>query len=204
MSTEGYGLELNILIIGVGGQGTLLSSRFLGDVALRLGRDVKVSEVHGMSQRGGSVETCVRIGENIASPIIDRGMADVVLSFESVEALRALDYLKPGGTVIMNTQEILPMPVISGTAVYPENVPERLKGGNYNVISLDALGIAESCGSPKCVNVVLLGVLSGTIPGIPEEVWLESLKNVVPAKLLDVNLRAFEAGRKQGGNETKV
>ena len=114
-------IELNILIIGVGGQGTLLASRFLGDVALGLGRDVKVSEVHGMSQRGGSVETCVRIGDNVASPIIDRGMADVVLSFESVEALRALNYLKPGGTVIMNTQEILPMPVISGAATYPEN-----------------------------------------------------------------------------------
>ncbi|MBR6934873.1 MAG: indolepyruvate oxidoreductase subunit beta [Clostridia bacterium] len=188
--------ELNILIIGVGGQGTLLASRFLGDVALRLGRDVKVSEVHGMSQRGGSVETCVRIGENVASPIIDRGMADVVLSFESVEALRALEYLKPGGTVIMNTQEILPMPVISGAAVYPDNVPERLSGGNFRVIALDALSIAEKCGSAKCVNVVLLGILSAVIPGIAPDVWRQSLESVVPAKLLETNRRAFEEGIK--------
>ncbi len=187
--------DLNILIIGVGGQGTLLASRFLGDVALRLGKDVKVSEVHGMSQRGGSVETCGRIGKNIASPIIDRGMADVILSFESVEALRALDYLKPGGLVIMNTQEILPMPVVSGTATYPENVPERLKGGNFRATALDALSAAEKCGSVKCVNVVLLGVLSAAIPEIPAEVWNEALLSVVPPKLLDVNKKAFELGR---------
>ena len=187
--------SLNILIIGVGGQGTLLASRLLGDVALRMGKDVKVSEVHGMSQRGGSVETCVRIGGNIASPIIDRGMADVVLAFESAEALRALDYLKPGGTVIMNTQEILPMPVISGLAKYPENVSGRLAGGNFRTVALDALSVAESCGSAKCVNVVLIGVLSAIIPDIPEELWRASLENVVPARLLDVNRRAFDAGR---------
>ena len=173
--------DLNILIIGVGGQGTLLASRFLGDVALRLGKDVKVSEVHGMSQRGGSVETCVRIGRNIASPIIDRGMADVILSFESVEALRALGYLKPGGLIITNTQEILPMPVISGAETYPERVAERLAGGNFNIIPLDALSVAERCGSAKCVNVVLLGVLSAAIPEIPAEVWRASLESVVPA-----------------------
>lgn len=188
--------DLNILIIGVGGQGTLLASRFLGDVALRLGRDVKVSEVHGMSQRGGSVETCVRIGKNVASPIIDRGMADVILAFESVEALRALEYLKPGGLVITNTQEILPMPVVSGTAVYPENVPERLSGGNYSVIALDALGEAEKCGSVKCVNVVLLGVLAASISGVPDPVWNASLESVVPAKLLEINKKAFEAGQR--------
>ena len=168
--------NLNILIIGVGGQGTLLASRFLGDVALRMGKDVKVSEVHGMSQRGGSVETCVRIGSSIASPIIDRGMADVIL-------------------VITNTQEILPMPVISGAEKYPEHVPERLAGGNFNVISLDALAAAERCGSAKCVNVVLLGVLSAAIPEIPAEVWRASLESVVPAKLLEINRKAFEAGR---------
>ena len=189
--------ELNILIIGVGGQGTLLASRFLGDVALRLGKDVKVSEVHGMSQRGGSVETCVRIGNNIASPIIDRGMADEILSFESVEALRAISYLKPGGLVIMNTQEIYPMPVITGAAVYPENVPERLLGGNYRVISLDALSLAVASGSAKCVNVVLLGVLSAVIPGVAPEVWEQSLESVVPAKLLETNRKAFESGKRQ-------
>ena len=196
--------NLNILIIGVGGQGTLLASRFLGDVALRMGKDVKVSEVHGMSQRGGSVETCVRIGSSIASPIIDRGMADVILSFESVEALRALGYLKPGGLVITNTQEILPMPVISGAEKYPERVPERLAGGNFNVISLDALAAAERCGSAKCVNVVLLGVLSAAIPEIPAEVWRASLESVVPAKLLEINKKAFEAGRQMANGKVQM
>jgi len=186
--------ELNILIVGVGGQGTLLASRFLGDVALRLGKDVKVSEVHGMSQRGGSVETCVRIGSNIASPIIDIGMADVVLAFEAVEALRNLEYLKPEGTVIVNTQEILPMPVVTGAATYPENVPERLKGGAYKVISLDALTLAEQAGNVKCVNTVLLGVLSAWAGGDPE-VWEQSLKAVIPEKLMAVNEKAFALGK---------
>ena len=185
---------LNILIVGVGGQGTLLASRFLGDVALRLGKDVKVSEVHGMSQRGGSVETCVRIGSSIASPIIDKGMADVVLAFEAVEALRNLEYLKPEGTVIVNTQEILPMPVVTGAAIYPKNVPERLKGGAYKVISLDALALAEQAGNVKCVNTVLLGVLSAWAGGDPE-IWEQSLKTVVPEKLLAVNEKAFALGK---------
>ena len=162
---------------------------------MRLGRDVKVSEVHGMSQRGGSVETCVRIGENIASPIIDRGMADVVLAFESAEALRALGYLKPGGSVIMNTQEILPMTVVTGAAVYPESIPERLSGDNFSVTAVDALRAAEECGNAKCVNVVLLGVLSAHFPGISEEFWKKSLENTVPAKFLELNVRAFDAGR---------
>ena len=178
----------------VGGQGTLLASKLLGNVLIAQGYDVKLSEVHGMSQRGGSVETCVRIGEAIASPIIDKGMADVVLAFEAVEALRNLEYLKPDGTVIVNTQEILPMPVVTGAAVYPENVPERLKGGAYKVISLDALSLAEQAGNVKCVNTVLLGVLAAWAGGDPE-IWEQSLETVVPEKLMAVNEKAFALGR---------
>jgi indolepyruvate ferredoxin oxidoreductase beta subunit len=186
---------MNILIVGVGGQGTLLASKFLGFAALRQGKDVKVSEVHGMSQRGGSVVTCVKIGEAVNSPIIEEGEADVILAFELLEAARWLPYLKKGGTIIANTQKINPMPVISGKAKYPEDLTEYLNTSDANIILLDALKIAEECGSSKAVNVVLLGVLSSTENAIEEEIWLDSLKAVVPPKFLDINIKAFNIGR---------
>lgn len=190
--------NLNILIVGVGGQGTLLASKFLGAAASLMGKDVKVSEVHGMSQRGGSVVTCVKIGDQVASPIIDLGESDIILSFEALEALRWLPYMKPSGTVIANTQEINPMPVISGKAVYPSDVIGRMKAAGIRMLSLDALSIAERCGTSKCVNVVLLGVLAAHLPEIGADIWEESLRSVVPAKLLSVNEQAFREGKSLG------
>lgn len=186
--------NLNILIVGVGGQGTLLASKFLGAAASLMGKDVKVSEVHGMSQRGGSVVTCVKMGDRVASPIIDLGEADVILSFEAVESLRWLPYMKPAGTVITNTQEINPMPVVSGQAVYPEDVLGKMEKDGISMVAFDALSVAESCGTVKCVNIVLLGVLAALLPEIGEEIWKQALESVVPAKLLAVNEKAFQEG----------
>lgn len=186
--------HLNILIVGVGGQGTLLASRFLGAAAALLGKDVKLSEVHGMSQRGGSVITCVKIGDKIYSPLIAEGEADIILSFEQAEAARWLSYLKKGGMVITNTQKIESMPVISGQAEYPDNVLEVLAGSGIKLISLDALSIAEQCGSPKAVNVVLLGVLASQLKEIDQTVWEQCLERVIPAKVLEINKKAFAEG----------
>lgn len=185
---------LNVLIVGVGGQGTLLASKFLGAAAALCGKDVKVSEVHGMSQRGGSVVTCVKIGDKIASPIIDEAEADVILAFEQLEAIRWIPYLKKGGTVITNIQKINPMPVVSGAAKYPENIIEVLEKSDIELVTLDALGIAEECGSTKAVNVVLLGVLASKLTEVPQNVWQESLKSVIPSKLYDINEKAFQKG----------
>lgn len=186
--------NLNILIVGVGGQGTLLASRFLGTAAALLGKDVKLSEVHGMSQRGGSVITCVKIGDKIYSPLIAEGEADIILSFEQVEAARWLPYLKKGGTVITNTQTIESMPVISGKAVYPDNVLEVLQASGIKLITLDALSIAERCGSPKAVNVVLLGVLASQLKEVDNGIWEQCLEKVIPAKALEINKKAFAEG----------
>ena len=186
--------DLNILIVGVGGQGTLLSSRFLGAAALMNGKEVKVSEVHGMSQRGGSVVTCVKIGDQVASPIIDLGEADVILAFEQLEAIRWLSYLKPRGTVILNTQKINPMPVISGKAAYPEEILSVLQHSDIRVVALDALQLAEKCGTAKAVNVVLLGVLASMLPDVPADMWTDCLRSVIPPKLQAVNEKAFSAG----------
>lgn len=185
---------LNVLIVGVGGQGTLLASKFLGAAAALSGKDVKVSEVHGMSQRGGSVITCVKIGEKIASPIIDEGEADVILAFEQLEAIRWLPYLKKGGTVITNVQKINPMPVVFGAAKYPDNILEVLGKSDIELVTLDALKMAEECGSVKAVNVVLLGVLASKLTEVPQEIWTESLKRVIPAKLYDINEKALQKG----------
>ena len=185
--------NLNIMIVGVGGQGTLLASRVLGRVAQRKDFDVKVSEVHGMSQRGGSVVTYVKFGEKVYSPLIEKGEADVILAFERLEAFRWADYLKPGGTMIVNTQQINPMPVITGIAKYPESILEKLSEKIKNFAAVNALKIARECGNTKAVNIVLIGLLAQSIP-IEKEVWLEAIREVVPAKVLEVNLRAFEAG----------
>jgi indolepyruvate ferredoxin oxidoreductase beta subunit len=183
----------SIMIVGVGGQGTLLASKILGRVLLSRGYDVKLSEVHGMSQRGGSVVTYVRFGEKVYSPIVDAGEADYILSFEALEAARWIGYLKKGGTLITNTQRTYPMPVITGAMAYPEDIPEKL-AAKANVIALDALSMAMEAGSPKAVNLVLIGVLSALTP-IPEEIWLEAIEATVPARFLDMNKTAFAMGR---------
>ena len=181
------------MIVGVGGQGTLLASRIIGNVALRIGNDVKVSEVHGMSQRGGSVVTYVKMGEKVNSPLIEEGEADVILAFEQLEALRWHKYLKQGGKMIINRQKIDPMPVIIGNAKYPDEVIKKIKDSGTEVIDLDALELASESGNIKAVNVVLLGVLAKKT-GIDKETWFESIKETVPQKFLDVNIKAFEAG----------
>ena len=184
--------KLNILIVGVGGQGTLLSSRILGNVALKLNFDVKVSEVHGMSQRGGSVVTYVKFGDKVYSPLIEKGEADIILAFEKLEALRCIDCLRKDGKMIINEQQIDPMPVIIGKAKYPENIIDNLKENN-KIYSLDALKIARECGNIKAVNIVLIGVLA-KLTGINREIFVEAIREVVPAKFLEINLKAFEEG----------
>ena len=184
---------VNVMIVGVGGQGTLLASRILGNVVIAEGYDVKMSEVHGMAQRGGSVVTYVKYGEKVYSPIVSEGYADVVIAFEELEAYRYLPYLKKDGTLIVNTQQIDPMPVITGAAKYPEGIVDKLKSKAGNVIAVDALTLAEQAGNMKAVNVVLLGVMAKG-SDIAKEKWLEAIRQTVPAKFLDVNLNAFELG----------
>ncbi len=182
----------NIMIVGVGGQGTLLASRILGNAVISEGYDVKVSEVHGMSQRGGSVVTYVKYGDKVFSPIIDRGEADLILAFEKLEAARALPYLKECGTVILNDREIAPMPVITGAAEYPDGLVADI-ASKAKVIAIDALSLSLEAGSTKAVNVVLIGVLARS-SDISKEVWIQTIKDTVPAKFLDLNLKAFELG----------
>lgn len=183
----------NIMIVGVGGQGSLLASKVLGHLLLNQNYDVKVSEVHGMSQRGGSVVTYVRFGEKVNSPIIEKGEADIIVSFELLEAARWLPYLKSGGKIVTNTQRIDPMPVITGNATYPENLVEKMKSKGADVDAMDCLTLAEQAGSSKAVNIVLLGRLS-TYFGIPKEAWIKSLEACVPPKFLELNKKAFELG----------
>ena len=182
----------NIMIVGVGGQGTLLASRILGNTVISKGYDVKVSEVHGMSQRGGSVVTYVKYGDKVYSPIIDEGEADIILAFELLEAYRALPYLKEGGKMIVNNQQINPMPVITGAASYPEDITGKLSD-KIDLQVVEALSLAEEAGNSKAVNVVLIGVMAKSTD-IPYEDWIETIKTTVPEKFLDVNLKAFDLG----------
>ena len=184
----------NIMIVGVGGQGSLLASKLLGQLFLQEGFDVKVSEVHGMSQRGGSVVTYVRYGSKVFSPVIDRGEADMIISFELLEAARWLPFLRSGGKIITNIQQIDPMPVVTGAMRYPEDLLEKMRDLGADVDAVDGLKIAREAGSPKAVNVVLLGRLSRYFD-FDEEVWMKSLKAVVPEKFLDMNVKAFRLGR---------
>ena len=183
----------SIMIVGVGGQGTLLSSRLLGAVLTAKGYDVKVSEVHGMSQRGGSVVTYVKYGDEVYSPIIEKGEADYILSFEQLEAARWLPYLKQGGKLIVNTQKIDPMPVVIGAAEYPQGVIEAISATGTDITSIDALSLAVEAGSSKAVNVVLMGVLASKTD-IAYDTWVEAVKATVPAKFLELNLKAFDLG----------
>ena len=185
----------NIMIVGVGGQGTLLASKLLGRLLLGKGFDVKVSEVHGMSQRGGSVVTYVRWGEKVYSPIIDRGQADAILSFELLEAARWLSYLKPDGQIVTSTQQIDPMPVITGAASYPDNLVEKMRAAGAKVDALDCLKLAEEAGSSKAVNIILMGRLSHYFD-LPDAAWQKSLEAMVPPKFLELNKKAFELGKK--------
>ena len=184
----------NIMIVGVGGQGSLLASKLLGRILLTKGYDIKVSEVHGMSQRGGSVVTYVRYGSKVYSPVIDKGQADYIVSFELLEAARWTEYLKPGGKIITNIQQINPMPVIIGAAQYPENLVNKMKAAGLDVDAFDALSLAEQAGSTKAVNIVLMGHLSRYFD-FTEEEWLEAIEKSVPAKFLDLNKTAFTLGR---------
>ncbi|MDE6016523.1 MAG: indolepyruvate oxidoreductase subunit beta [Acetatifactor sp.] len=184
----------NIMIVGVGGQGSLLASKLLGYLLLQEGYDVKVSEVHGMSQRGGSVVTYVRFGEKVYSPIIDKGQADFIVSFEKLEAARYLEYLKPDGRIVVNTQEIDPMPVVTGAASYPEDLIGKMERLGLSVDAMDCLSLAESAGSSKAVNIVLMGRLSKYFD-IPMEKWLNAIEECVPSKFLELNRKAFYLGR---------
>ena len=183
----------SIMIVGVGGQGTLLASRLLGNALLSQGYDVKISEVHGMSQRGGSVVTYVKYGESVDSPIIEKGEADIILSFEQLEAARWLPYLKLGGKIIVNSQQIDPMPVITGAATYPDAVIDKLCDTGADVLAVDALSLALAAGTAKAVNVALIGVMAKETD-IPRDVWIETIKTTVPEKFLELNLKAFELG----------
>lgn len=183
----------NVMIVGVGGQGSLLASKLLGKLLLSKGYDIKVSEVHGMSQRGGSVVTYVRFGDKVYSPVIDKGQADFIISFELLEAARWTEYLKPGGKIITNTQQINPMPVIIGAAEYPENLVEEIKAKGIDIDAFDALSLAEQAGNAKAVNLCLLGRLSKYFD-IAEEEWFNAIEQSVPEKFLDLNKKAFALG----------
>lgn len=184
----------SIMIVGVGGQGSLLASRIIGNVLLSQGYDVKVSEVHGMSQRGGSVVTYVKYGDRVYSPVVEKGEADIIISFEQLEAARYVQYLKKGGHIVTSTQQIDPMPVITGAAEYPEDIIGKLRAKGVDVIAADALAIAEQAGTSKASNVALMGVVSKKMD-FEESVWLSVLEQCVPPKFLELNKKAFALGR---------
>ena len=182
------------MIVGVGGQGSLLASRLLGNVLLAQGFDVKVSEVHGMSQRGGSVVTYVKYGDKVYSPVIEQGEADAVISFEQLEAARWLPYLKKGGHLITSTQKIDPMPVITGAMEYPEDIIKKISDLGVDITAVDALKLAEEAGNSKASNVVLMGVVS-TKMDFDDKLWQDAIEQCVPEKFLELNKKAFELGK---------
>lgn len=184
----------SVMIVGVGGQGSLLASRLLGNVLLSQGFDVKVSEVHGMSQRGGSVVTYVKYGDKVYSPVIEKGEADAVVSFEILEAARCLPYLKKGGKLVTSTQQIDPMPVVTGAVEYPSGLEDQLRNSGAELVAVDALALAEDAGSAKASNVVLMGVLASRLD-FPDEVWQKAIEECVPSKFLELNKKAFELGK---------
>ena len=185
----------NIMIVGVGGQGSLLASKLLGKLLVDEGYDVKVSEVHGMSQRGGSVVTYVRFGDKVYSPIIEEGEADFIVSFEKIEAARWVNCLKKGGKIVVNTQQIDPMPVIIGAAEYPQEVLNEIKSAGVDVDDIDALSLAQQAGSSKAVNIVLMGRLAKNFD-IPYENWIKAIENSVAPRFVEMNKKAFELGYK--------
>jgi indolepyruvate ferredoxin oxidoreductase beta subunit len=184
----------NVLVVGVGGQGAVMATEITAEVALAAGYDVKKGEVHGMSQRGGVIASHARFGKNITSPIIPKGEADYILAFEAVEALRAVEYLRPNGTIVVNEQKIVP-PIAHFLKIqYPDNIKEKLQDGKRMVITLNALEKAIEVGNELLVNTLLLGVLSRLLD-LPEKAWKEVLTRRFGQKMLDLNLKAFETGR---------
>jgi indolepyruvate ferredoxin oxidoreductase beta subunit len=186
----------NVLLAGVGGQGVLLGSEVLAEVAALAGNDVKKSEVHGMAQRGGSVVSHLRFGAEVFSPLIPRGAADYLVSLERLETLRYLDYLHAGSVVLVNNQRIIPLPVGVGKAVYPDDIEGRLRGAGVRAGFVDGHGLALAAGNAKAVNAVILGALAAIMPFAPA-LWEEALRRQIPARLLDLNLRAFGLGREK-------
>lgn len=184
---------VNILIVGVGGQGTLLASKILGGAAMLSGLDVKQSEVHGMAQRGGSVVTYVRFADKVCSPLVEKGQADIIIAFEKLEAVRWASYLKPNGKLIVNDQEIPPMPVILGVATYPDNIYAQLSQASINMLRVNALKLAQELGEVRTVNVILLGVAAKLLH-FDRSVWDKALEESVPAKALGINQQAFAIG----------
>lgn len=187
------GATKSIMIVGVGGQGSLLASKLIGHVLLEKGYDVKVSEVHGMAQRGGSVVTYVKYGDKVYSPTVEEGEAEVLLAFEKLEGARWLSFLKKGGKMIVNTQRIDPMPVITGAKKYPENIEGKLNDLGIDLINVDALSLAEQAGTSKAVNVVMMGVLAAHLD-IEKELWDAAVRECVPSRFVDLNLHAFNLG----------
>lgn len=184
--------ELNVMVVGVGGQGTLLTSRIIGKTALKNGFDVKLSEVHGMAQRGGSVVTFVKIADKVYEPVVEEGKADILICFEKLEALRYAHFLKKDGKIIVNDCKINPMTVVTGQAEYPENIIEKLKE-KHDVYVIDAGKIAKDIGNTKVLNIVVLG-LSAKHIGFHENDWLEIIRKTVPQKTVEINEKAFIVG----------
>jgi len=182
---------VDILLVGVGGQGTILATKVLARAARAAGYAIKVSEIHGMAQRGGSVVTQLRLGREVHSPLIER--ADIIVAFEQLEGLRWLHALKPGGTMILNSQVIYPVPVLVGAAEYPADIPDLLARRVPDTVVLDALALALECGNARAANMVLLGALARRLT-IPVSLWAEALEAVVPARFQEVNRAAFKAG----------
>jgi indolepyruvate ferredoxin oxidoreductase beta subunit len=184
----------NIFLAGVGGQGILLASEVLGEAFLRGGYDVKKSEVHGMAQRGGAVTTHLRFGPKVYSPLIEPGTADLLIAFEKLEALRFIHYLRPEGAAVVNAQEIPPAPVSSGRERYPEGIEDRLREATPHVHMVEALAAALALQEVRAVNMVMTGAASHFLP-LPEEAYAEALRARLPARVVEVNVQAFRAGR---------
>jgi indolepyruvate ferredoxin oxidoreductase beta subunit len=182
----------NIMIVGVGGQGTLLTSRILGGITIHAGYDVKLSEVHGMAQRGGSVVTFVRYGEKVEEPIVEEGQADVIIAFERLEALRYAHFLKKDGVMIVNNQRIDPMPVVIGSATYPENIIETL-ANEHKILTVDAMEEAKKLGNSKVFNIIVLGLAAAHMDFSKED-WITVIEKTVPGKTIEINKKAFEIG----------
>ena len=187
--------EQKMLLVGVGGQGTILASKIIAWIGLELGMSVKMSEIHGMAQRGGSVTTQICFGEQIYSPVIEPGEADILISFELLEAKRSLHMLKKDGLLIVNDQRINPMPVLIGAAVYPENILDDLKSHTENIHLVPALDVAHNLGNTRVANIVLLGSLSALWSDIPKDIWSKALEANIPARFKEVNFQAFNLGQ---------
>lgn len=186
----------NILIVGVGGQGTLLTSRIIGNLAMELGYDVKLSEVHGMAQRGGSVVTHVRFGDKVYSPLVEIGKADIIIAFEKLEALRYMHYLSDNGTMIVNDQKIDPLPVVLGQSEYPMNIANKIEENGAKCIMVDALNMARDLGNDRVLNTILLGILARQL-NMSVEQWLKAVEQNVPPKTIEINRNAFLKGYNQ-------